>query len=75
MFHVLIRGDRERLADAALTVAEERKVFLFSDPRPTTSPTWSKHEVTVGECTLDIAPDEVSELYAEILERAAALPV
>jgi threonine aldolase len=75
MFHVLIRGDRDRLVDAALAVAEERKVFLFSDPKPTTSPTWYKHEVTVGECTLDLAPGEVSELYAEILERAAALPV
>jgi hypothetical protein len=75
MFHVLIQGDRDRLVDAALAVAEERKVFLFSDPKPTTSPTWYKHEVTVGECTLNLAPDEVSELYAEILERAAALPV
>jgi threonine aldolase len=74
MFHVLIRGDRDRLADAALTVAEERKVFLFSDPGSTTSPRWCKHEVTVGECTLDLRPDDVSELYAEILERAAPRP-
>ena len=31
LFHVVLRGDRERLADAALQVAEERKVFLFAD--------------------------------------------
>jgi threonine aldolase len=74
MFHVLIRGDRDRLVDAALAVAEERVVFLFADTSPTTSPSWQKHEVTVGERTLELAPDEVAELYAEILERAAALP-
>jgi len=71
MFHVLLRGERERLSDAALTVAEERRVFLFSDPDPTTSPTWHKHEVTVGESTLALPADEVAALYAEILERAA----
>ena len=38
MFHVLLRGDRERLSDAALTIAEQRKVFLFGDRSPTTSP-------------------------------------
>jgi threonine aldolase len=41
LFHILLRGERERLADAALSVAEERKVFLFADPSPTTSPRWS----------------------------------
>ena len=34
LFHILLRGERERLADAALSVAEERKVFLFADPGP-----------------------------------------
>ena len=38
MFHLLLRGDRERLADAALALAEERGVFLFGDPSTTTSP-------------------------------------
>lgn len=71
MFHVLLRGERERLSDAALTVAEERRVFLFSDPDRTTSPTWHKHEVTVGESTLALPAEEVAALYAEILERAA----
>ena len=72
LFHVLLRGDRERLADAALAVAEERKVFLFADPSPTTSPSWQRHEVMVGEVTLALEPAEVAELYAEVLVRAAA---
>jgi threonine aldolase len=70
MFHILLRGDRERLADAALAVAEERKVFLFGDPDPTTSPSVQRHEVMVGDATLQLAPEEVAELYADVLARA-----
>jgi threonine aldolase len=71
LFHLLLRGDRDRLADAALSVAEERKVFLFADPGPTSSPRWQRHEVLVGEPTLRLSPAEVRDLYAEILARAA----
>ena len=72
LFHVLLRGDRERLADAALGTAEERKVFLFADPDSTTSPSWQKLEVMVGEVTLALEPDEVAALFAEVLARASA---
>jgi threonine aldolase len=71
LFHVLLRGERERLADAALALAEERKVFLFAEPSSTTSPSWQRHEVMVGEVTLALEPAEVAELYAEVLARAA----
>ena len=71
VFHVLLRGERERLSDAALSLAEERKVFLFGDPSTTTSPSWQKLEVMVGEPTLALEPDELRDLFAEILARAA----
>jgi threonine aldolase len=71
MFHVLLRGERERLSEAALSVAEERRVFVFGDPSSTTSPSWQRHEVMVGEVSLAISPTELAELYAEILTRAA----
>jgi threonine aldolase len=74
MFHLMLRGARDRLADAALTLAEERKVFLFADPSSTTSPSWQRHEVMVGDVTLELRPDEARELYAEVLARAAAPP-
>jgi threonine aldolase len=71
LFHVHLEGEHDALADAALSVAEERKVFLFADPSSTTSPRRQRHEVMVGEVTLALAPDEVRDLYAEILDRAA----
>jgi threonine aldolase len=74
LFHVLLRGDHERLADAALEIAEERKVFLFADPSSTTSPSWQKLEVMVGEVTLALEPAEVASLFAEVLARASAPP-
>lgn len=70
LFHVLLRGSRKALADAALSLAEERKVFVFGNPAPTSSPSWQRHEVMVGETTLALEPDEVRTLYAEIVERA-----
>ena len=72
LFHVLLRGDRERLVDAALGLAEERKVFLFADPDSTTSPNWQKLEVMVGEVTLGLEADDVAGLFAEVLARASA---
>ena len=72
LFHVLLRGDRERLAEAAIQIAEERKVFLFADPSSTMSPSWQRHEVMVGEVTLALEPAEVAELYTEVLARATA---
>ena len=72
LFHILLRGDRERLADAALSIAEERKVFLFAEPSSTTSPSWQRLEVMVGEVTLSLEPDEVAGLFAEVLARASA---
>jgi threonine aldolase len=67
MFHVLLRGDRDRLADAALTIAEQRKVFLFGTLQSTTSPAVHRHEVHVGDATLALEPDEVAALYADIV--------
>ena len=72
LFHLHLDGERERLVDAALSVAEERKVFLFADPSSTSSPRRQRHEVMVGEVTLGLSPDEVRDLYAELVARAAA---
>jgi len=71
LFHIHLDGARDALVDAALTVAEERKVFLFADPSSTLTPGRQRHEAMVGEVTLQLPPDEVRDLYAEILARAA----
>ena len=72
LFHIHLDGARDALVDAALTVAEQRKVFLFADPSSTLTPGRQRHEAMVGEVTLQLSPDEVRHLYAEIVARAAA---
>ena len=71
LFHVHLEGGHDALADAALSVAEEHRVFLFADPSSTSSPRRQRHEVMVGDVTLALSPDEVRGLYAEVVERAA----
>jgi hypothetical protein len=68
--HVLLRGERERLIDAALDVAEERGVFVFGGLASTTSPRRHRFELAVGSATLEIADDEAQALLAEVLERS-----
>ena len=75
MFHLHLRGDADRLAEAAVSLAEERRVFLFAEPSTTSSPRWQRHEVMVGETSLALAPAELRELYVEVLARAASDPV
>jgi threonine aldolase len=72
LFHIALRGELERLSDAALAVAEEHKVFLFASPHATSLPGWQRHEVMVGDSTLALRADEVRDLYAEVLARASA---
>jgi threonine aldolase len=70
MFHVLLRGQRERLLEEALRISEERKIFLFGRLATTTLPDWHRHEIAVGEPSLELGVDEVRDLYAELLARS-----
>jgi threonine aldolase len=72
MFHVHLRGDRERLCEAALAIAEERKVFIFGELSATSSPTIHYHELSIGKPTLAFTPEETAALYRDILAGAAA---
>jgi threonine aldolase len=74
LFHIALKGELERLSDAALAVAEEHKVFLFASPHATSLPAWQRHEVMVGDSTLALGADEVRDLYAEVVARASASP-
>jgi threonine aldolase len=74
LFHILLRGDGAQLGDAALSIAEEQKVFLFAEPSSTTSPSWQRLEVLVGEVTLALTPADLADLFSEVLARAAKPP-
>ncbi len=70
LFHVLVRAPKEALERAHAALVEERGVELFRYARTTTSPRWSRFEVTVGENAMAFDVGEVRELVAELVSRA-----
>jgi hypothetical protein len=70
MMAVFVRGDRDRLRDAALDIAQERKTWLVGRLAPAEVPGYSVFEAVVGSATLGFTADEVAALIAEMIERA-----
>ncbi len=70
MMHVYLNGDPERLIEASVAVARERGVFLFRGLRDTPMPMWNSWELSVGDASLDVTPQEVAGLVADVLHRA-----
>ena len=72
MVHLFLRADADALGAAALEVARERHVWLFRRVAPTPLPGVQRLELTVSEPTLELATEEIAELFAEVLERAGS---
>jgi len=70
MLHVYVPGELERIRDAVAEIAEELAVFVgfFA---PTAVSRLQRAELNVGARTLEVPADEVGELYAELVRRAA----
>jgi threonine aldolase len=71
MLHVYLRGDRERLMQAALEIAEQHDVFMIYRLGDSPLPRWQKFELTVGDATLDLTTDEIAALFHELFDRAS----
>jgi threonine aldolase len=71
MLHVYLRGDRERLVEAALDVAEERRTWLFGPLADSPLPELHKAELQVCEPGLEVTAEEAGALFDEVRERAA----
>ena len=72
MMHLFIRGDRARLEQAALEVAQEQRVWLFRSFAPSQLPAYQRVEFVVGDATLDLSSVEIVELFQALLKRAKA---
>jgi hypothetical protein len=67
LFHVLVHAPKEALEQAHAQLVEERGVQLFLYARTTTSPRWSRFELTVGENAMAVEVDEVRDLVASLV--------
>ena len=70
LFHVLVRAPKEALEAAHAELVETRGVELFRYARTTTSPRWSRFEVTVGENAMAFDVEEVRDLVAGLAATA-----
>jgi len=67
MMHIFLRGERAKLEAAALEVAKETGIWLFSRLAPTLLPSSSMFELTVGEAALDLSDQEIVEAFQLLL--------
>lgn len=72
MMHLFLRGERARLEAAALEIARETRIWLFSRLAPTMLPGMSMVEWTIGEATLDVSNQEIVDIFQLWLTRASA---
>ena len=69
MMHVFLRGEREKLEEKALAVAQQTGIWLFFKLFPTIIPSLSKFEMVVGDATCDLRDDEIHNAFAMLLDK------
>ena len=72
MMHVYLRGDQERLKAAALDIAREEKVALFSWLAPTDLPDRWMFELTAGDGAETLTDEEITNYFRRVMEQSAA---
>jgi threonine aldolase len=70
MMHVFIRAEQARLEAATVEIARERRVRLLRTFVPAEVPGYHKAELVVGDATLDLANEEIADLFQLLVERA-----
>lgn len=68
MMHVYVRGERERLQEAALRISQESGVWMPAAWNATAIPEWTMFELSCGEGSLNIPDDEVHELFSRLFD-------
>jgi threonine aldolase len=71
MMHVYVRGERERLQEAALRVSRESGVWMPAGWVSTPLPAWQMFELSCAEGSLHITDDDVRELFGRLFSLAA----
>jgi threonine aldolase len=74
LFHLHLRADPDRLWDGHLQLARQRGVWLMRRPAASVLPGVSRIEYTMSETSLAFTPEEVADLFAELLTIAGSRP-
>ena len=67
MMHLHLRVDADAFLASAVRIAEERGIFTWPGSSAGESPSTRVVELTVGDATLELSPDQIAELVAELV--------
>ena len=67
MMHLHLRVDERAFLRAARRIAHEQSVFTWSGTSATNTPSVRSVELTVGDATLQFAPDEVARIVGQLV--------
>ena len=70
MAHLYLRADTERFASATRELAHKEKIWTWGEGMPADMSSHLVVELTVGDATMALAPAEVREIVAGLLERS-----
>jgi threonine aldolase len=70
MMHVHLRVDPKLIPARAVRIAQRRSIFTFARTMPGPTPAVRVVELVVGDATLELSPDEVAEVFAELVSPA-----
>lgn len=68
MMHIFFEGNIEKIENASLKIAKEKKIWVFRKLQPTSNPLVGKFELSVGDALLDISKEEIYEIFKSIAE-------
>jgi threonine aldolase len=71
MMHVHLRTDADALRASATRLAKDDKLWVGLHSAPSALPGWRRVELTVGDATLEFAPERVRDIIASLVPRAA----
>jgi hypothetical protein len=71
MMHVHLRTDADALRASATRLAKEDKLWVGLRSAPSALPGWRRIEFTVGDATLEFAPERVRDIVASLVSRTA----
>jgi threonine aldolase len=70
MMHLHLRGEKEVLEAAALELSRDTGVWMFTKLRPTSLPSLSICELSVGDALLAFTDEELVALFRDLFARA-----
>ena len=66
MMHLLVRAPADKLVARIREVAETQRIWTWRAPMPTSDPAVQGFELSVGDATLELTPEQVRDVVASL---------